>query len=95
MMPNLVGLQNVSPPPSSVEDEKHKLLVDMQLEALGLKRREYLSTTDYRENRANYVTTASLEPQRLVNKGSIGSREKSKLEGWNSKTTCINYLVPC
>ena len=94
-MPNLVGLRD-SPLSSSMEDQaKLDTLKAMQMEALGLSRRESLSTTDFKENKASYVSTASLEPQRLVNKGSIGEGEKSKLQGWNSETAYTNYLLAC
>ena len=70
---------------------KENTLKAMQMEALGLKRRDFLSTTDFKENRLSYVSTVQLESQRLVNKSSIGKGEKSKLEGWNSKTVHTKY----
>lgn len=89
-MPNLVGLQGI-PPPSSVDDlAKHETMKAMQMEALGLMRREILSTTDFKENKARYVSTSALEPERLVNKSSIGKQEKLKLKNWNSKTAHTN-----
>ena len=90
-MPNLVGLRDV-PPSTSMENlTKEETLKAMQMEALGLKRRDYLSTTDFKENRLNYVSTVHFESQRLVNRSSIGKGEKSKLEGWNSKAAYTNY----
>ena len=70
-------------------------LVAMQMEALGLKRREKLSTADFKENTANYVPTTELESQRLVNNSRISKGEKSKLEGWNSRVIQSNNLVAC
>ena len=61
----------------------------IQMEALGGKRIDLLLTTDYKENKAAYVPTAYLEPQRLVNKSKIGEGEKSKLKGWNGKTAYL------
>ena len=78
-----------------MDQAKVDTLVAMQMEALGLKRREHLSTTDFKENRANYVSTEELEPQRLVNHSRISKGEKTKLEGWNSKRVQINNLIAC
>ena len=89
-MPNLVGLRE-SPPPSLMEDQtKLDTLKAMQMEALGINRRESLSTTDFKENKASYVSTVNLESQRLVNKGCIGEGERSKLQSWNSETAYSN-----
>ena len=77
-----------------MEDQaKQNTLIAMQLEALGLPRRDLLSTTDFKENKLSYVSTVQLESQRLVNKSSIGEGEKAKLKGWNSKIDYINHLV--
>ena len=90
-MPNLVGLRDYSP--TSMENPtKEDTLKAMQREALGIIRRETLSTTDFKENRSSYVSTVELESRRLVNKSSIGKGEKSKLEGWNSKAAYTTYL---
>ena len=90
-MPNLVGLRD-GPSPLSVEDQaKEDTLKAMQMEALGLQRRDHLSTTDFKENKASYIPTKQLESQRIVNKSRIGKGEKSKLDGWNSKT--IKYAT--
>lgn len=92
-MPNLVGLRDIPSPPMMEDQAKRDTMLAMQMEALGMKRRDFLSTRDFKENRLNYISTSELEPQRLVNKGSIGKGEKFKLEGWNSKTTPTKYLV--
>ena len=92
-MPNLVGLRDIPSPPMMEDQGKRDTILAIQMEALGMTRRDFLSTRDFKENRLNYISTSDLEPQRLVNKGSIGKREKSKLEGWNSKTTSTKYLV--
>lgn len=98
-MPNLVGLRDGPSPPSpplSMEDQaKQDTLKAMQMEALGLQRRDHLSTTDFKENKACYIPTKQLESQRIVNKSRIGKGEKSKLDGWNSKTIHANYAVAC
>ena len=94
-MPNLVGLRGGSPPLSIEDQAKHDTLNAIQLEALGLKRREILLTTDFKENKVAYVSAAHLESHRLVNKSSIGEGEKSKLKGWNSKTGYANHHVAC
>ena len=94
-MPNLVGLRDVPPATSMENQAKEDILIAMQMEALGIIRRDFLSTTDFKENKSSYVSTGKLESRRLVNNNSIGKGEKSKLEGWNSKTTYTNYLVPC
>lgn len=94
-MPNLVGLRDDSSPLSVKDQAKHDTLVAMQMEALGLRRREFLSTTDFKENKVSYVPTVQLESHRLVNKGAIGKGEKSKLEGWNSKTVSTNHPIAC
>ena len=84
------------PSATSVNIEaKEATLKAMQLEALGFRRRELISSTDFKENKASYVPTSELESQRLVNKSSIGQREKSKLEGWNSKTFDTSNPVAC
>ena len=77
------------------EGAKRDILVAMQYEALGIKRRDLISTTEFKENKADYVPTVYLESQRLVNKSSIGKAEKSRLEGWNSKTAYANHFVAC
>lgn len=92
-MPNLVGLRDGSSPLSLEDQAKNDTLVAMQMEALGLKRRDLLSTTDFKENKASYVPTGQLESHRLVNKSSIGKRQKTKLDGWNSKTIRSNYPI--
>lgn len=92
-MPNLVGCRDASPPPSAVDQARHNTLIDMQMEALGLTRRDFLSTRDFKENRATFVPVADLESRRLVNTGSIGSAQKAKLEGWNSKTAYANCSI--
>ena len=91
-MPNLVGLQNDSPALSMEGQAKQNTLTSMQMEALGIARRDVLSTTDFKENRANYVPTMQLESRRVVNKKSIGEDEKSRLEGWNSKIIYTNHI---
>ena len=93
-MPNLVGLQD-TPSAISMKRAKVDTLVAMQMEALGLKRRDRLSTTDFKENTANYVSTVELESRRLVNNSRISKGEKTKLEGWNSKTVQTNNLAVC
>ena len=93
-MPNLVGLRDM-PSVDSMEQAKLDTLVAMQMEALGLKRRDRLSTTDFKENTANYVSTVELESRRLVNNGRISKGEKTQLEGWNSKKFQTNNLVVC
>ena len=90
-MPNLVGLRD-SPSATSMKQAKVDILVAMQMEALGLKRRDHLSTTDFKENTSNYVSTVELESRRLVNNSRISKGEKTKLEGWNSKTV---QTKPC
>lgn len=93
-MPNLVGLRDI--PPTSIENPaKEDTLKAIQREALGITRREHLSTTDFKENKSTYVSTVALESRRLVNKSNIGKGEKSKLEGWNSKAACTTYHVVC
>ena len=94
-MPNLVGLRDGSSPLLGEDQAKYDTLVAMQMEALGLQRRDLLSTTDFKENKASYVPTGQLESHRLVNKGSIGKGHKSKLNGWNSKTLYSNYSIAC
>lgn len=94
-MPNLVGLRGGSPSLSEEDQAKHDILIAMQMEALGGFRREVLLTTDFKDAKTSYVPIVHLESQRLVNKSSIGKEEKSRLEGWNSKTTFDNYLVAC
>lgn len=89
------GLQDPSPPFLMEDQAKHETLTHMQMEALGLRRREDLLTADFKENKYSYVPTARLESQRLVNKSSIGEGEKSKLQGWNSKTAYGNHLIAC
>ena len=78
-----------------MKQAKVETLVAMQMEALGLKRRDRLSTTDFKENTANYVSTVELESRRLVNNSRISKGEKTKLEGWNSKTVQTNNLAVC
>ena len=72
-MPNLVRL----PSATSMEQAKVDTLVAMQVEALGLKRRDRLSTTDVKKNTATYVSTVELESRRLVNDGRISKGEKT------------------
>lgn len=86
---------NASPPLTMEDQAKYDTLVAMQKEALGVDRRNLLSTTDFKENKVGYVSTVHLESQRLVNKTSIGKEEKFKLEGWNSKTAYANQPVAC
>lgn len=92
-MPNLVGLRDGLSPPSVEDEAKQDTLRAMQMEALGLQRRDYLSTTDFKENKASYIPTQQLESQRTVNKGRIGNVEKSKLDGWNSKPITYTYQL--
>ena len=98
-MPNLVGCRDALPPPSVVDQARQNKLIDMQMEALGLSRRDYLSTRDFKENRATFVPVADLESRRLVNTAVIGSAQKEKLDGWNSKTAytdcSINPPIVC
>ena len=81
------------------EQARQNTLIEMQMEALGLSRRDFLSTRDFKENRATFVPVAALESRRLVNTPSIGSAQKAQLEGWNSKiahTNCsINRPMVC
>lgn len=74
---------------------KKDTLLAIQMEALGLDRREHLLTTDFKENKVSYVSTKDLESHRLVNKNSTGEGEKSKLEGWNSKTASAKHPNAC
>ncbi len=94
-MPNLVGFRDASPKLSMEDQAKHDTLLAMQMEALGLRRRDNLTTTDFKENKAAYCPTVYLESQRLVNKSSIGEGEKFKLEGWNSKIVYANHPIAC
>ena len=81
---------------TSVKNQaKMDTLKAMQMEALGLQRRDFLSTTDFKENKASYVSSVELESKRLVNKSSISKGERTKLEGWNSKTVHTNNSVAC
>ena len=70
---------------------KNATLLAMQMEALGLQRRDFLLTTDFRENKVCYMSAKDLESHRLVNKGTISEGEKSKLEGWNGKTPYVRH----
>ena len=76
-----------------VDQARQNRLIDMQMEALGLSRRDYLSTRDFKENRGTFVPVADLESRRLVNMASIGSGQKAKLDGWNSKTAYTNCSI--
>ena len=92
-MPNLVGFRDASLPPSVMDEVRQKTLIDMQMEALGLSRRDFLSTRDFKENRGTFVPVAELESRRHVNTAVIGSAQKAKLDGWNSKTANTNCSI--
>ena len=76
-----------------VDQARQKTLIDMQMEALGSSRRDYLSTRDFKENRGTFVPVADLESRRLVNTAVIGSAQKAKLDGWNSRTANTNCSI--
>ena len=64
-------------------------------EALGLGRREYISTHDFEENMTGLISARALNATRLVNKaGTKESRQtedqKSDLSKWNSM-----LFLPC
>ena len=76
-----------------VDQARQNVLIDMQMEALGLSRRDFLSTRDFKENRSTFVPVKDLESRRLVHTASIGSAQKAKLDGWNSKTAYTNCSI--
>ena len=92
LLSNLVELQDMAPP-SMIDDQANRAtLIAVQMEALCIKRRDILSTTDFKENKACYIPTKELESRRLINKGRIGEGEARKLKGWNSKIIPLIYL---
>ena len=51
-----------------------------QMETLGPSRRDFLSTTDFKENRATLVPVTDLESRRLVNTASISTAQMQPLD---------------
>lgn len=73
------------------------ILLARQLEDLGTKRRDFISTTDSKENKAAYRTVTELEglrQSRQVSEGRHHSQGLRKLKAWNGKTNSSSTL-PC
>lgn len=68
--------------------QQENLLIDMQMEALGVNRREGILTGDYPEKTAAFVPAASIE--RLANlagtkENKLALKVTKNLNAWNSK----------
>ncbi|MCJ1470546.1 hypothetical protein MMC07_009192 [Pseudocyphellaria aurata] len=77
----------VPPSPESVE-VRHARLIQMQMESLGTKRRDFISTHDYGENRVSAASIRTIDASRLSNQpGTEEFRSSQENQGallaWN------------
>ncbi|MCJ1260906.1 hypothetical protein MMC22_000770 [Lobaria immixta] len=74
--------------PESVE-VRHARLVQMQMESLGTRRRDFISSHDYRENRGPATSLRVIEASRLSNQPGteeflVSQEHQEELASWNN-----------
>lgn len=65
-------------------------MVAMQMEALGVRRREKITTTDFKENKSAFVSSEQIQSSRLVNQRGTAESKLARgavkqLNAWNGE----------
>lgn len=65
-------------------------MIAMQIEALGVRRREKITTTDFKENKAAFVSSDDLQSSRLINQQGTAESKRARaaskqISAWNGE----------
>lgn len=74
--------------------DKLEIMKLIQLEALGIIRRNQVSTTEFKENKAAYVPSSRLEHRRLYDGSKIPLKTKNNIDSWNCDSDHLGPSCP-